>query len=54
LVSDEKRFRVCRAIESDESLTTDFEFWIFEKIEEFDNLSTEGGVKSSTGVSGIG
>lgn len=53
LIFDEERFRVCCTVESDESLTTDFEFWVFEKIEEFDDSDAEGRVKGSTGVGGI-
>ena len=54
LVFDEERFGMCCTIESDESLTTDFEFWVFEKIEEFDDSGAEGGIEGSTGVRGIG
>ena len=50
LVFDEERLGMCCTIESDESLTTDFEFWVFEKIEEFDDSSAEGCVEDSTGV----
>jgi len=54
LVFDEERFGMCCAVESDESLTTDFEFGVFEKVEEFDDSGAEGRVKGSTGVCGIG
>jgi hypothetical protein len=54
LVFDEERFGMCCTIESDESLTTDFEFWVFEKIEEFDDSGAERGIEGSTGVGGIG
>ena len=41
LVLNEEGFGMCRTIESNENLPTDFEFWIFEEIEEFDDSGAE-------------
>ena len=37
LMLDEERFGVCGTVECDEGLTTDFEFVVFEEVEEVDD-----------------
>lgn len=53
LLLDEEGFGMSCAVEGDESLTSDLEFWIFKKIEEFDDASAHDIIKGAASVRGV-